>query len=495
MLINAATIHGKHKLCLDIVFLRNELWWWWWWLPCERKMPALSPLARVAVGIVVAAILLQFCASLFLSANVTAGSSLSRDVSHDVHDGPQQQQQQQQQQKQQKSTSKQYVDALTTAGEELQGNNTSSKLPLCYSHRDARKRPLLGDWKTDLTKQHRPPYWNLSCPLEFSSYSCVHQEKYEQAEYSAYTQFIPKGCRMLDLDQEKDDDDDDDDFKTLLHLKTLLENRQVHFWGDSFIRQVFLAWSCLLHRRGWVKSMHIPWRQCEGRHFPCGDRKNCIPCGEHSGTLDPITIELFGGTVLTSGKPFEAADLQNLTNDSILIMDSGAHGNAQRSGQRQKAALQKVMDEYWHDNNNNNIPTMIHVVTWESHFGTPDRRFVPPKQLTGELKERIGGGEQIPCHETYDGDRFQDEYNVLKSMMDHVDGMLWLDGTNNQGRSKVGVGSGPRGGMGDCQHFCLPGPPDEMVRAMETLLIQLLLISEKSQKAAGGGRSTVGRRY
>jgi hypothetical protein len=31
-----------------------------------------------------------------------------------------------------------------------------SKLPLCYSNRDSRKRPLLKDWKTDLTKP--PPY-------------------------------------------------------------------------------------------------------------------------------------------------------------------------------------------------------------------------------------------------------------------------------------------------------------------------------------------------
>jgi hypothetical protein len=414
-------------------------------------MPTLSPLARVAIGIVVVAILLQICMSFSLSTN------LNRDV---LLDGPQRHQKQETE----RELKLHEINTLTTI-------TTESKLPLCYSNRESRKRPLLGDWKIDLTKP--PPYWNLSCPLEFSSYSCVLQEKYEQAEYSAYTQFLPKDCRIID-EEEKDD-------LTTLHLKTLLQNRQVHFWGDSFIRQVFLAWSCLLHRRGWVKSMHIPWRQCEGRgHFPCGDRKtvfrrmkNCIPCGEHSGTLDPITIELFGGTLLTSGKMFEASDLQNLTTNSILIMAPGAHGDAQTSGLRQKFALQKAMDEYWHEN----IPTMIHIVTWESHFGTPDRRFVPPKQLMGTLKERIDGGEHIPCHDTYDGDRFQNEYNLLESMIDHIDGILWLDGTNNQGRSKVGVGNGPRGSMGDCQHFCLPGPPDQMVRAMETLLIQLL--SEK----------------
>ena len=47
-------------------------------------------------------------------------------------------------------------------------------------------------------------------------------------------------------------------------------------------------------------------------------------------------------------------------------------------------------------------------------------------------------------------------------------GVLALQHLNYQGNSKIG---GSVGTFGDCQHYCMPGIPDVLARALFTLLV------------------------
>jgi hypothetical protein len=110
-----------------------------------------------------------------------------------------------------------------------------------------------------------------------------------------------------------------------------------------------------------------------------------------------------------------------------------------------------------------NTPKIILLPRWLSQFPLSGGEY-DPKKL--EILRR--SGTSLSC--SADGSKLAENRIIadLLSLNESVDGIIWLDGLNNLGNAKVGEGSGP---YGDCLHFCMPGPADEVARALYWLIL------------------------
>ncbi len=364
-------------------------------------------------------------------------------------------------------------------------------LPSCYSSLGSRFLPLDGDWvenynnlhqttpdTTTFDTTHQLAYWNLSCPLEFSKYSCVGQGKYDQAFQAATTRFIPRYCRFATTKNEA---------TAITTLARVLKDRRVVLHGDSLLRQIYISLGCLLYARGEVTKMDVPWPDCDAASTPkltkaqkverlnsCPEGlANCRLCGPHSFVHNaPIVIHLAHNASL-SVQNFKDADFESLTPRDVLITEAGAHGGDKVVTKLLRRRIGNYIQMKQEDR-----PILLHIITWSSHFATDMGRYQPTL-----LEEKKVAGESLQCRSSVPTDRMDLELSVLGepkwvvnnvtlSLLQLFAGVIWINGTNNQGRSKVGQGGGP---YQDCQHFCQPGPPDEFARALETMLLQVLV--------------------
>ena len=117
--------------------------------------------------------------------------------------------------------------------------------PLCYASRESRFSILPGKWKRDWT--HRPAYSNLSCPLEWSKYSCSHQGLPQHAAAAASHRFEPAGgCHLLTLSED-------------VHRRFIPSRRRIWMVGDSLMRQLLISIGCALGRA--VTTTHVSWKK------------------------------------------------------------------------------------------------------------------------------------------------------------------------------------------------------------------------------------------
>lgn len=102
------------------------------------------------------------------------------------------------------------------------------------------------------------PYWNLSCPLEMSTFSAAHMD---------VSPYLETAYNSLEIAYEAG-----------LQLKKDWKGpRRIFFVGDSLMRQVFIAMGCLLADDRTEYS--IPWfRRRSGRT----NHPNTVPSGPHS---------------------------------------------------------------------------------------------------------------------------------------------------------------------------------------------------------------------
>ncbi len=131
-------------------------------------------------------------------------------------------------------------------------------------------------------------YWNLSCPVEWSKYSCIHHGHQKLAETSlryalqydnhalwkalssdavanlaaatSSTTSTPKGKKTS--------------------TPTFLTQRVVLI-GDSLIRQLFIALTCRYSQH--IQQQRLPWPTEKSSQWPCHNTPNCIKTGQHSG--------------------------------------------------------------------------------------------------------------------------------------------------------------------------------------------------------------------
>ena len=102
-------------------------------------------------------------------------------------------------------------------------------------------------------------YYNLSCPFEWSKYSCIHQDNMIKANLS-----LNYYLKMHNIDINQ-------------LLNKSLRNRRIFLVGDSLMRQIFIAIGCLSISS--IKSYDIDWMST----WPCHNMTNCIESNEHSG--------------------------------------------------------------------------------------------------------------------------------------------------------------------------------------------------------------------
>lgn len=327
--------------------------------------------------------------------------------------------------------------SLTTLNEE----HLLKNLPLCYDTAESRKRPLPGSFRYEA--QELPPYWNLSCPLEWSKYSCVHQGSIGHAQKAASWKFVPRRCRFGDVDN-----------------LAALNGKKIFFQGDSLVRQLLISWSCSLGSRpGFTKLENIDanWAVCgPNRLWPCHDTVNCIKCGEHSGFT-------FGGVMIIGRDNtrftllYGDVNYTALTSDHVIVTQVPVLKIDRTSPSLE--ALKEASTQWKPDNK----PSVFHFLTWGSHFKTETGAYDVGalQKLEDQVGETARGCEARTRRDNVKGE--------LAYVADRVDGVLWLEGTNDLGKAKVG---GTTGAHGDCLHFCQPGPSDQIVLALEWMMIQ-----------------------
>lgn len=310
----------------------------------------------------------------------------------------------------------------------------------CYTSLTSRFAALSGRWRSiDSTK---PRYWNLSCPFEWGKYSCVHQGALEHATTSLRLQFEPaEGCAML---------------YPSIDAKVFPSCRQLHFVGDSLIRQVFISMTCLLGSE--VVARSVQWPSCQQKkRRPCHQTKNCISCGEHSG-FGPANVTLASGSKVLYG-PGPRPRLDSVGPCDVIVVEAGVHGKGEEPA---RDLLHNYVPQLLKRN-----ASVIWLITPQPAFKSPLGTGVYDAKYLAAMTSKKS---KLACKQWVPATRSADEWRVLRGGADilaQLLGVVELEGLNGLGHAKIGGGVGA---FGDCQHYCMPGVPDVLARAVFTML-------------------------
>jgi len=288
-------------------------------------------------------------------------------------------------------------------------------------------------------------YYNLSCPLEWSKYSCIHQNQFIKANLS-----LNYYLEMHNIDVNQ------------LFNKSLT-NRRIFLVGDSLMRQIFISIGCLGISS--IKSYDVDWM----KNWPCHNTENCIESDEHSGfNLGRIEFEnenevyfkpIAGslkfeepyivsrwikelnshGYIFFGHMPSIHSKELQMTNKDILVINLGVHDDLNTNNVQYKelSIFGKKLLELQKSTNKSNIPHFMYVSTPSQHFGN-DGVFIPVNssfQCISSITHNI---------------RNELEFTYLK-INESVNSIIPYDDTN-LGDMHIGVG--------DCTHYCQPGLPD-----------------------------------
>jgi hypothetical protein len=321
-------------------------------------------------------------------------------------------------------------------------------LPLCYQSPESRRNMLPGTYVDIGYRMAR--YWNLSCPLEMSKLSCIHQgANVSRANYAANLHFVPSNCVLLSRED-------------MLPYLALHTNLNIVFFGNSLIRQVMTGLICDMHAMGLLASLPITWISCsENRPYPCHGTMHCIQCGEHSGA-EEFTAHLIGGGSLRFVWSHKMdVDLGSDTSRIDLVI-----------GQRwQESVDERFMDNFYDFRLQHSLPVpkLVIFFSYGAHFVNGGELYNEgdhqPSGIYNEtyLSEVRRSRGVVPCLRSAGSDPtwYDSNHAVFKKWV--PEGYIWLQGTNDLGDAKVGNAVGK---FGDCQHFCLPGPTDEIARGL-----------------------------
>eukprot|EP01006_Ploeotia_vitrea_P001614 TRINITY_DN105214_c0_g1_i1.p1 TRINITY_DN105214_c0_g1~~TRINITY_DN105214_c0_g1_i1.p1 ORF type:complete len:359 (+),score=-32.66 TRINITY_DN105214_c0_g1_i1:14-1090(+) len=323
---------------------------------------------------------------------------------------------------------------------------------LCYMNDDDRFSVLKGQYVNQGYRSSR--FWNLSCPLELSKHSCIHQgSNITRANHASYLNYVPSNCQLLSM-------------QDMIPYFGMVFKKNMLFIGNSLLRQVFTGFMCELYAFGLVEDMNVEWRDCNrDSPFPCHGSAYCIQCGEHSGYRS-ANVKLRSGTEIRImvGEDFaDSTDYGKLKELDLIVVQ---HWVTELRG----------LEQYYDYNTKNNIkiPKLIWMPSWRSHFPQGGQLYYEKNHgynmtLLSELKQEYG---VIDCESNHFDDPnsniIRDE-RLFKTKW-NPNGFLFLQGTNSLGEYKVGNAVAK---FGDCQHFCAPGPPGEMSRALIQLIFAI----------------------
>ena len=314
----------------------------------------------------------------------------------------------------------------------------------CYGTIAERHAPLSGRW-IDATAPYHHAYNNLSCSLEWSKYSCVHQGAVEHASAAARRVFEPS----CELSRPRRD------------ARVFAPGRTFHFVGDSLLRQMFVALGCILERH--IVRAEANWPECgTGHNWPCHGTRRCVVCGAHSGFVD-AQLHLDTGAVL-SYRVSGADSMKNgltLRNGDVVLAESGVHSR-DSAAQTQKVFRTITGGVRAHNVSSSGV-SLVWVVTPQDAFHARDGS----GSYNASYIERGHRG----CARHVPPVRSRAEWPVLRAHADEIDGVIDFEHLEDQGDVKIGGGVGSHG---DCQHYCMPGIPDIYASAIYTMLRSLV---------------------
>lgn len=297
-------------------------------------------------------------------------------------------------------------------------------------------------------------YNNLSCPFEWSKYSCSRQGRVKKA--------------MVARQYAQD------------HLETpngegisAQGDRRLLLVGDSTVRQIFIALGCWFWQQERIESYALDWQ----KKWPCHNTPNCIGSGPHSG-FNVGSIRLLNGEEIhfipQSGTLGNAEkDVVSRWTQELKMNNSITFGpNLAMKRRRRETLSQKDVLFYnlgFHDDGAeismrlkdpskfghilksvSSAPTFIYMTSLTQHFNTTSGQFYSKQK---GLKSKCLRSVEVNPRRQEELKAFHEGINV-----DYV-----FD-YNDRDIGEQHIGSG------DCTHYCMPGPPDAAVSRLVTLL-------------------------
>lgn len=326
---------------------------------------------------------------------------------------------------------------------------------------------------TTTTKGDLSTYWNLSCPLEMSTFSAAHigGDDFLQRAFKA------RNLSMSALPLLKNND------PWLLH-----HGRRIFFVGDSLLRQVFISLSCLYWNQ--VDHYAVPW--FERRHGRT-NHANTVSHGPHS-KFEEARVILKGGTefifhhgiggLLSLGQDYRSHDpniwleacmrgipfstmtvdtrfdsivseqsvprkAMQLNADDIVVLNGSVHGDRQLN-LNNIADLVDCMDRdpvkkktMW--------PRLVYLATGAEHFPTSSGKF--EEEL---IETNYTCQQEVPRDLLHEHRQREEEIHLGHLMP--IFGKDVLDLEYSRGDLHVGGR--------DCLHWIMPGIPDLLAASL-----------------------------
>ncbi|CAB9504163.1 expressed unknown protein [Seminavis robusta] len=334
-------------------------------------------------------------------------------------------------------------------------------------------------------------YRNLSCPFEWSKFSCFHQGREAQAEAAhelvanAWKQQRKRTVRdywKSPYFLQRDDDDSDDSTTGRSNLLLV---------GDSTMRQVFIALGCRFWQLDQIEEYHLDWKD----HWPCNGTPNCITKGNHSGfetgriRLKDGGPEIFflphsgalggqhdivdrwmqGWNSTQQQLSFQLNPKENETiyhlqsQRDVVVYNIGLHlGPAKRKDMYGKLNElgQSLLTSTKSPATTSSAPTWVYMTTITQHFQTVDGVYNSEPLKVSALSNSTTNNNcrgSVPKNP-----RRLDELQVFHEGQ-NVNVLLDV---RDEAMGKYHVG-----GI-DCTHYCMAGPPDLMAMQLLDRLAQ-----------------------
>mmetsp|Transcript_40363 Transcript_40363/g.59859 ORF Transcript_40363/g.59859 Transcript_40363/m.59859 type:complete len:409 (-) Transcript_40363:102-1328(-) len=328
--------------------------------------------------------------------------------------------------------------------------------------------------KSAVDKTPPPPsplYFNLSCPFEWSKYSCAHQGQLDRAvaarEYAA--------AHILWSNHQE--------ARNNIHNR----RRRILLVGDSTIRQVFIALGCRYWMAGLIEDFRLDWHK-----WPCHGTWNCVEKGNHAG-FNVGSIRLMGDTQheihflphsgslgkkepniverwirelqssnqsnITFGRNLSMPTLpESLVGDDMIVYNVGIHNSVEelRSKLQTPAEFGRLLLDLQKGDRGRSLPKLTVMTSVTQHFPTANGQY--DYDADAKNKTCVSSVEVNPRRE--------------------VELEVWQVGENTNeildyGDSGLGKHHIDMNGK-DCTHYCLPGPPDVVASRLVQQVFQHL---------------------
>eukprot|EP00421_Protoceratium_reticulatum_P012635 CAMPEP_0168383320 /NCGR_PEP_ID=MMETSP0228-20121227/13842_1 /TAXON_ID=133427 /ORGANISM="Protoceratium reticulatum, Strain CCCM 535 (=CCMP 1889)" /LENGTH=349 /DNA_ID=CAMNT_0008396467 /DNA_START=123 /DNA_END=1172 /DNA_ORIENTATION=+ len=305
-------------------------------------------------------------------------------------------------------------------------------------------------------------YYNLSCPFEWSKYSCAHQGKTKLA-------------------------DSGETFAAAAFGQIKLPSRRVIMIGDSAMRQLFVSVGC--SGIGSIEEYKLDW--ATDYNWPCHGSINCLERGEHSGfntgsikwthggemhflphagsmrNTEPDILQRMiheiGGPQrrISFGKhikPFAGG--QYLDKDDVVIYNAGYHNSY--DDHRQHLGVVATLGQQLNQLGTE-APLFAYITTPTQHFPGPNNGGYVKRVMDSTTLDTFL--EPGPCSQHASDDiRTDTEHEILSDFYERSR-MLLVDSIDVHDLGKLHVGD-MEGGKADCTHYCQPGVPDMQAKSL-----------------------------